>query len=103
MLLEKVLRLASSASSWSSSALVMMTVSGVFNSWEAAATNCRCCCQARSTGRTAHLESKTLTHRKARKLRPPIRRQVLRSPSSVARSLEMSANTRKRLMGASER
>ena len=77
----------------SSSALVVMTVSGVFSSWEAAATNCRCRCQATSTGLTAHRESRMLISKNTKKLMPPRMRQVVRRLSMVAISLEISANT----------
>ena len=83
--------------------MVMMTVSGVFQLVGGGRDELPLLLPGPLHRAHRPLESKTLTHRKARKLRPPIRRQVLRSPSSVARSLEMSANTRKRLMGASER
>ena len=76
-----------------SSALVIITVSGVFSSWEAAATNSRCSSQARSTGRTAQRERAALMPRKARKPSTPISTHVRLSPESVARSLDMSAKT----------
>ena len=41
-----------------------MTVSGVFSSCEASATNCRCCSHARFTGRRAQREKNTLITKK---------------------------------------
>ena len=69
----------------------MMTVRGVFSSWEASATNCRCCCHAVSTGFTAHRASSQLMSRNTAKHSAPIRRQVSMRLDSVACSLDMSA------------
>ncbi len=95
-MLAKNLRFFSSSYSWlcASSALVIITVSGVFNSWEASATNCFCSFHAKSTGCTAHLDSWMLIARKIKKLNPPIIKLVLIKLSRVASSLVMSANTR---------
>ncbi len=41
--------------------LARITVRGVFSSCEALETNCRCCCQAFSTGRRAQRASSTLS------------------------------------------
>ena len=76
-----------------SSALVMMTVSGVLSSCEAAATKSFCSRQAFSTGRTAQRERATLSARKARKPSAPMTAQVRTRPASVACSLDMSAKT----------
>ena len=95
-----------SRSSWgprSSSAVVEITVRGVLSSWEASATNCRCCCHTCSTGRTAQRERATLMPRKQRKLSAPMARQLFTRLFRVARSLEMSAKTRQRFRGESER
>ena len=45
--------------------LARMTVSGVLSSCEASATNCRCCAQLRSTGRTTHADKKKLMRNNA--------------------------------------
>ena len=88
---------------WASSVFVMITVSGVFSSCEASATNCRCCIHAVSTGLTAHRESRMLMPRNTRKLSAPMKPQVPSRAFSVARSLEISANTRQWFSGISER
>ena len=84
----------------SSSALVVMTVSGVFSSWEASATNCRCCSHARSTGRTAQRARAKLMPRKTRKLMMPTRAEVRMRLFTVACSLEVSAKTINLPMGS---
>ena len=59
-------------------ALLRITVRGVLSSWEASATNCRCCAQAFSTGRTAQPASRMLRARNTRKLAAPMARQFSR-------------------------
>ena len=86
-----------------SSALVIMTVSGVLSSCEAAATKSFCSLQARSTGRTAQRERAMLGARKAAKPSAPMTAQVRVSPARVARSLEMSAKTTQSRPGSSMR
>ena len=89
-------RLALSVSSGicKSSALVIITVRGVFSSWEASATNCFCCCQACSTGRTIHRASATAMPRNTTSPSTPRAAQVLARLPSVAFSMVISANTR---------
>ena len=72
-------------------------------SCEASATNCRCCIHAVSTGLTAHRESRMRMPRNTRKLSAPMKPQVPSRAFSVARSLEISANTRQWFSGISER
>ena len=94
MLSTNRLRACSSYSgSCKSSALVRITVRGVFSSWEASATNCRCWFHAVSTGFTAHLANRKDSPRNTAKLSTPMITQVFVRLRMVVSSLDISTKT----------
>ncbi len=77
-----------------SSALVRITVRGVFSSWEASLTNCRCWLQAFSAGRTIHRARSSAMAKKASRHTRPMPAKAVARVFRVVFSLLMSAKTR---------
>ena len=71
--------------------LARITVRGVFSSWEASATNCRCCRHDFSMGRSAHRARNRLMPKKASKPKNPTSAEASRREVRLSISLVRSA------------
>ena len=75
--------------------MARMTVRGVFNSWEASATNCFCCCQDRSAGRKARVERSREMTKKQASPSSPTSRHVRSRARRFSRSQVRSAKAKR--------
>ena len=71
--------------------LARITVKGVFSSWEAPATNCRCCRHDFSRGRSAHRARNRLMPKKASRPKRPTSAEVFSKEVRLAISPARSA------------